>query len=85
MNSLKGIKLHQFFIRASTDGYGQCSYLRLVDTSNSVNCLLVMGKACVTPVKLFMIPRLKLAATLVSVRVSNMLRKELQYNDIEEN
>ena len=74
MNSIKRVELHHFS-DASTEGYGQCSYLRLMDTTNRVNCTLIMGKACVTPLKPITIPRLELAAALVSVRVSEMLRK----------
>ena len=73
MNGLKKIELHHF-PDASTEGYGQCSYLRLVDTSDEVNCSLVMGKARVTPLKPITIPRLELTAAVVSVRVSDMLR-----------
>ena len=59
MNNLKKIELHHFS-DASTEGYGQCSYLRLVDKSDEVSCSLVMGKARVTPVKPITIPRLEL-------------------------
>ena len=38
------IELHHFS-DASVDGYGQCSYLRLVNKSNQVHCSLVMGKS----------------------------------------
>ena len=50
MNNLKGIELHHFS-DASTEGYGQCTYLRLVDASNRVDCSLAMGKARVDPFK----------------------------------
>ena len=83
MNGLKKIELHHFS-DASTEGYGQCSYLRLVDTSDEVNCSLVMGKARVTPLKPITIPRLELTTAVVSVRVSDMLRRELQYDELEE-
>ena len=83
MGSLKKIELHHFS-DASTEGYGQCSYLRLVDTSDQVHCSLVMGKARVTHLKLITIPRLELSAALVSVRVSDMMRRELRYNELEE-
>ena len=83
MGNLKKVELHHFS-DASTEGYGQCSYLRLVDTSNQVNCSLVMGKARVTPLKPITIPRLELTAALVSVRVSNMLSRELRYDEVEE-
>ena len=83
MDNLKKVELHHFS-DASTEGYGQCSYLRLVDTSNRVNCSLVMGKARVTPLKSITIPRLELTAALVSVKVSEMLSRELRYDEVEE-
>ena len=83
IDNLKKVKLHHFS-DASTEGYGQCSYLRLVDTSNRVNCSLVMGKARVTPLKPITIPRLELTAALVSVKVSEMLSRELRYDEVEE-
>ena len=83
MDNLKKVELHHFS-DASTEGYGQCSYLRLVDTRNRVNCSLVMGKARVTPLKPITIPRLELTAALVSVKVSEMLSRELRYDEVEE-
>ena len=80
MENLKKVQLHHFS-DASTEGYGQCSYLRLVDTGN---CSLVMGKARVTPLKPITVPRLELTAAVVSVRVSEMLSRELGYNEVEE-
>ena len=81
--NLKKAELHHFS-DASTEGYGQCSYLCLVDTRNRVTCSLVMGKARVTPLKPITVPRLELTAAVVSVRVSEMLRRELRCNEIEE-
>ena len=83
MENRKKVELHHFS-DASTEGYGQCSYLRVEDTRNRVNCSLVMGKARVTPLKPITIPRLELTAAVVSVRASEMLRQELRYDEIEE-
>ena len=80
---LKKTELHHFS-DASIDGYGQCSYLRLVDEDDQINCTLVMGKARVAPLKPITIPRLELAAAVVSVRVSEQLRRELEYEELEE-
>ena len=41
------VSLHHFS-DANEDGYGQCSYIRLVDEFNVVHCSLVMGKCRVT-------------------------------------
>ena len=76
-------QLHHFS-DASTIGYGQCSYVRLVDDKGQIHCSLIMGKARVAPLKMVTIPRLELTAAVVSVRVSDMLRQELQYERVEE-
>jgi len=69
----------------SETGYGQCSYLRLVDDNDQVHCSFVMGKARVAPRKTVSIPWLELAAAAaVSVRVADVLKNELDYERIEE-
>ena len=83
MEILTKVELHHFS-DASTEGYGQCSYLRLVDARSRVNCSLVMGKARVAPLKPITIPRLELTAAVVSVRVSEMLSREQRYDKVEE-
>ena len=64
---------------ASKSGYGQASYLRLIDEKGQIHCSFVAGKARVTPQKTVSIPRLELAAATVSVRVADMLKAELDY------
>ncbi|XP_062610192.1 uncharacterized protein LOC134271972 [Saccostrea cucullata] len=49
-------ELHHFS-DASTIGYGQCSYLRLIDDKQQVHCSLVMAKSRVTPLKPVTVPR----------------------------
>ena len=55
----KKVELHHFS-DASSSGYGQCSYIRLVDDKNTVHCSLVIGKSRVAPLKVTTIPRLEL-------------------------
>ena len=69
---------------ASQVGYGQCSYLRLVDENGRIHCSLVMGKARVAPLKTVTIPRLELTAATVSVRVASMLKEELDYGGLQD-
>ncbi|XP_062848434.1 uncharacterized protein LOC134310729 [Trichomycterus rosablanca] len=76
-------ELHHFS-DASNKGYGQCSYLRLKNEKGEVHCALIMGKARVSPLKVVTIPRLELTAAVVSVTVSNMLKEELSYTNVEE-
>lgn len=66
-------KLHHFS-DASNCGYAQCSYLRLEDGQTRVCCSLVMGTARLTPMRTVAIPRLELAASSISVKVSNLLK-----------
>ena len=69
---------------ASQVGYGQCSYLRLVDENGRIHCSLVMGRARVAPLKTVTIPRLELTAATVSVRVASMLKEELDYDGLQD-
>lgn len=71
------------FSDASTMGYGQCSYIRLVDDQDNIHCSLVMAKSRVTPLKSITIPRLELTAAVVSVRMKLLLRNELEYTMTE--
>ena len=69
--------LHHF-LDISETGYGQASYLRLVNENEDVHCCLIFGKSRVAPVKYVSIPRLEVTATTFSVvKVSDMLRREL--------
>lgn len=76
-------ELHHFS-DASTSGYGQCSYLRFRNENGNFHCSLVIGKSRVAPTKVTTIPRLELTAAVVSVKVSDMLKEELGYSDVEE-
>ena len=77
----KSMELHHFS-DASTTGYGQSSYLRMVNKNDEAHCAFVIGKARVSPLRPITIPRLELTAALVSVKVSCMLQEELDYDDI---
>lgn len=76
-------ELHHFS-DASTCGYGQCSYLKQVNEDGNVHCALVIGKSRVAPIKVTTIPRLELAAAVVSVTASNTLKEELGLTDATE-
>ena len=62
------------FSNASSTGYGQVSYLRMENERGDVHCAFLIGKA---PVKTMTIPRLQLTAATVSVRVVEMIAREL--------
>ena len=72
--------LHHFS-DASEYGYGQCSYLKLVDDTGKVNCSFVLGKSRVAPNKPKMtIPRLELIAAALSTKVGRAITKEIDFD-----
>jgi len=75
--------LHHFS-DASQKGYGQCSYLRMVDNHGQIHCTLLLGKSRVPPVKPVTVPRLELTAATISVKVASLLKSELEYNCVSE-
>ena len=77
------VELHSFS-DSSVNGYGQCSYLRMVNNRDEVHCTLVMAKSRVTPLKPVTVPRLELTAAVVSTKISSFLQKELSYEDMNE-
>ncbi|XP_077977489.1 uncharacterized protein LOC144433051 [Glandiceps talaboti] len=79
---IKAAELHHFS-DACTNGYGQCSYLRLIG-ENKVHCSLICGKARVTPIKVVTIPRLELTAAVVSSNMSSILKEELELKLVRE-
>ena len=56
----------------------------MIITEDKIHCALVMAKARVTPKKVLTMPRLELMAAVTSVKISNLLREELQYDKCEE-
>ena len=80
---IKRYELHHFS-DASASGYGACSYLRSITKSGDAHCTLVMGKARVAPTKVTTIPRLELTAAVVATRVGHLLKRELDFENVEE-
>jgi hypothetical protein len=58
------VELHHFS-DASTTGYEQCSYVRLVNSEQEVHCAFIMGKSRVAPLKHITIPWLELSLLLL--------------------
>ena len=75
--------LHHFS-DASENGYGQVVFVRLVNAIGKIHCSLVIAKSRVAPIKYTSIPRLELAAAVLSTKMSAIIRKELQYEDLVE-
>ena len=74
---VKECSLHHFS-DASQEGYGQASYLRIVNESGVVHCSLVMGKSRVAPTKFISIPRLELKAAVLSIKMSQLIKREME-------
>ena len=70
------VELHHFS-DASREGYGQCSYLRIIGAAGEVSTALVMSKARVAPSKPVTVPRLELTAAVLAVKISQFLQEEL--------
>ena len=49
----------------------------MINENGDVHCCLIFGKSRVAPVKYVSIPRLELTAATLSVKISDMLRREL--------
>lgn len=75
-DKLDEAQLH-LFSDASRQGYAAVGYLRLKDASNQIHCAFVMGKARLAPIREISIPRLELTAAVISVKLSKMIREEL--------
>ena len=67
------------FSDGSSIGYGQCSYLQLMDDHNQISVSFLMGKSRVAPLKQITIPRMELTAAVTSIKVSNLLHEELMF------
>ena len=80
---VKAAEMH-YFSDASMEGYGQCSYLRLINQHDQVHCSFVVGKTWVTPLNHKTIPRLELAAATMSAKMSEFVRSELEYPEFQE-
>ena len=80
---IKETSIHHFS-DASDSGYGQASYLRLVSETGRINCCLLMGIAHVAPIKYITIQRMELVAATLSVKISALIQKELQFLNVME-
>ena len=80
---MKAVELH-YFSDASEGGYGQCTYLRLINEQDEVHCSFIVAKGRVTPLKHTTIPRLELAAATISAKMSDFVKNELEYKQVRE-
>ena len=78
---VKGYSVHHFS-DASGIGYGQANYLQIANEDGKVHCCLLIGKSCVIPLKFVLLPRLELTAAVLSVKVSQQLKQELNIEEV---
>ena len=76
------ISLHNFN-DASEIGYGQCSYIRVVDENENIHCSLIMRKVRVASKKFVSIPRVELFAAVLLLKISNTTKKALQLQELD--
>ena len=76
VGNITSCTLHHFS-DASQSGYGQCSYVRFVNDRAQIHSYLLIGKSRVTSMKFISIPRIELTAAALSLKISKMLREEL--------
>lgn len=72
------VQLHMFS-NASEYAYSASAYLRLSDHSGRTHCSLVFGRCRNAPLKRRTIPHLELMASVMAVRISNLIRAELDF------
>ncbi|XP_067949641.1 uncharacterized protein [Watersipora subatra] len=68
------------FCDASLNGYGACSYVRLVNNRKEVHTALLMAKSRVVPLKQITVPRLELQSAVEAVKLSSIIKAELKVN-----
>ena len=71
--------------RACEYAYGQASYLCIADETGRtetgrIHCCLVIGKSRVTSLKYITMPTMELLPATLSVKISALLKRELQIN-----
>ena len=71
-------ELH-LFSDASETAYAAAAYIRIVDSDGGINCRFIMGKCRNCPIKRPTIPRLELMASVLAVRLSNIVKSELDW------
>ena len=74
----ESIQLHMFS-DASEVAYSASAYVRITDDQSGIHCNFVMGKCRNSPIRRPTIPRLELLASVMAVRLSNLIRPEFDW------
>ena len=80
-SKIKDARVHHF-TEASEIQIRQASYLQLVSENNQIHYSLLIGKARVTPTKYVSIQRLELTRGTLSIKMSQLIKRELEVNDV---
>lgn len=72
------VELHMFS-DASEHAYGSAVYSKIYDVNGNTKCSLVIGKSRLAPIKAMSIPRLELAAAVLSVKLYKLATRELEF------
>lgn len=80
MRQITSAQLYHFS-DASEQGYASVCFIRLEDTEGHVGVEFVAGKARVAPLKATSIPRLELAAAVLSAKQGASIGRELEYKN----
>lgn len=80
--NIQSYQLHHFS-DASEKGVSSVTYLRMTDEFDQSVVAFVCGKARVAPLKSVSIPRLELAAAVLSVKQDSIIKQELQFTLLE--
>ena len=78
---ISDISIHHFS-DASEQGYGQCSYIRMVDEKGRIHCTLLLGKSRVVPKRFVSIPRLELTAAVLLTKMACLLKKVFSLGEV---
>ena len=73
------IEIHHF-CDASLNGFGACSYIRIVDHHGEIQINLILGKGRLAPIKQVTVPKLELCAAVEAVKLDCIVR---HYLDIQ--
>ena len=75
--SVISMQIHHFSDSSAT-GYGQVTYLRIVNDKCNIHCSFLMGMSRLAPLKGIRILRLELTAVTISVQIGGMVSRELE-------
>ena len=67
------------FSDASEVAYSASAYIRITDDQGGIHCSFVMGKCRNSQIRRPTIPRLELLASVMAVRLSNLIRSEFDW------